>query len=73
MRVDPMTDLPLLDAVVRLVNSLGFPVAAGIWMMWIISRMLVLSEIVAALVRLDEKVERVLLLLQPEQNDGDAP
>ncbi|MCS7225335.1 MAG: hypothetical protein NZ959_12410 [Armatimonadetes bacterium] len=68
-----MTDLPLLDAFVRFVNSLGFPVAAGIWMMWIISRMLVLTEIVAALVRLDEKVERVLLLLQPEQNDDEAP
>ncbi len=55
-----------LTTIAQFVNAVGFPVAAGIWMMWVISRMLVLTEIVAALVRLDEKIERVLLLLQGE-------
>ncbi len=46
-----------------IVKDLGFPIVVSLWLMWFVSRIMVLNEIVQALIRIDERIERVLMLL----------
>ncbi len=46
-----------------IIKDLGFPIVVSLWLMWFVSRVMVLNEIVQALIRIDERIERVLILM----------
>lgn len=53
----------MLKLMTAIVKDLGFPIVVSLWLMWFVSRLIVVHEIVNALVRIDEKLERVLMRL----------
>jgi len=58
-----------LSALAQFVKELGFPVVVALWLMYFVNKVLVINEIVQALIRIDEKIERLLLL---ERGENDA-
>ncbi|MFA0735152.1 MAG: hypothetical protein OGMRLDGQ_001652 [Candidatus Fervidibacter sp.] len=58
-----------LNAIAGFVKELGFPVVAALWLMYFVNKVMTVQEIVNALIRIDEKIERLMLLLE---RDGDG-
>jgi hypothetical protein len=48
---------------------LGFPIVVALWLMYFVNKVMAVQEIVNALIRIDEKIERLMLLLE---RDGDG-
>jgi hypothetical protein len=74
----PTADLPLLrgdlmtewlNAIAEFVKELGFPVVVALWLMYFVNKVMTVQEIVNALIRIDEKIERLMLMLE---RDGDG-
>lgn len=58
-----------LTAISKFVKDLGFPIVTSLWLMWFVSRVFVVNEIVKVLIRVDEKLERITLMLERDGND----
>ena len=58
-----------LKNIAAFVKELGFPIVTALWLMYFINKVMVISEIVNALIRIDEKIERLMLMLE---RDGDG-
>jgi hypothetical protein len=58
-----------LNAIAGFVKELGFPVVAALWLMYFVNKVMTVQEIVNALIRIDEKIERLMLMLE---RDGDG-
>jgi hypothetical protein len=74
----PIADLPLLrgdlmtewlNAIAGFVKELGFPIVVALWLMYFVNKVMAVQEIVNALIRIDEKIERLMLMLE---RDGDG-
>jgi hypothetical protein len=73
-----IADLPLLrgdlmnewlNAIAGFVKELGFPIVAALWLMYFVNKVMTVQEIVNALIRIDEKIERLIIMLE---RDGDG-
>jgi hypothetical protein len=58
-----------LNAIAGFVKELGFPVVAALWLMYFVNKVMTVQEIVNALIRIDEKIERLMIMLE---RDGDG-
>ena len=58
-----------LNAIASFVKDLGFPVVVSWWLMYFVGKVMTVQEIVNALIRIDEKIERLMILLE---RDGDG-
>jgi len=58
-----------LKNIAAFVKELGFPIVTALWLMYFINKVMVISEIVNALIRIDEKIERLMLMME---RDGDG-
>jgi hypothetical protein len=58
-----------LNAIAGFVKKLGFPVVVALWLMYFVNKVMTVQEIVNALIRIDEKIERLMLMLE---RDGDG-
>jgi hypothetical protein len=58
-----------LNAIAGFVKELGFPIVVALWLMYFVNKVTTVQEIVNALIRIDEKIERLMLLLE---RDGDG-
>jgi hypothetical protein len=74
----PIADLPLLrgdlmnewlNAIAGFVKELGFPIVVALWLMYFVNKVMTVQEIVNALIRIDEKIERLIIMLE---RDGDG-
>ena len=65
-----MISLPeWLNAIAGFVKELGFPIVVSLWLMYFVGKVMTVQEIVNALIRIDEKIERLMLMLE---RDGDG-
>jgi hypothetical protein len=58
-----------LNAIAGFVKELGFPIVVALWLMYFVNKVMTVQEIVNALIRIDEKIERLMLMLE---RDGDG-
>ena len=58
-----------LNAIAGFVKDLGFPIVVSLWLMYFVGKVMTVQEIVNALIRIDEKIERLMILLE---RDGDG-
>jgi hypothetical protein len=58
-----------LNAIAGFVKELGFPIVVALWLMYFVNKVTTVQEIVNALIRIDEKIERLMLMLE---RDGDG-
>lgn len=58
-----------LNAIAGFVKELGFPIVVALWLMYFVNKVMTGQEIVNALIRIDEKIERLMLMLE---RDGDG-
>jgi hypothetical protein len=58
-----------LNAIAGFVNKLGFPIVVALWLMYFVNKVMTVQEIVNALIRIDEKIERLIIMLE---RDGDG-
>ena len=58
-----------LNAIAGFVKELGFPIVAALWLMYFVNKVMTVQEIVNALIRIDEKIERLMIMLE---RDGDG-
>jgi hypothetical protein len=58
-----------MNAIVGFVKELGFPIVVALWLMYFVNKVMTVQEIVNALIRIDEKIERLMLMLE---RDGDG-
>jgi hypothetical protein len=58
-----------LNEIAGFVKELGFPIVAALWLMYFVNKVMTVQEIVNALIRIDEKIERLMLMLE---RDGDG-
>jgi hypothetical protein len=58
-----------LNAIALFVKELGFPIVVALWLMYFVNKVMTVQEIVNALIRIDEKIERIMLMLE---RDGDG-
>jgi hypothetical protein len=58
-----------LNAIASFVKDLGFPIVVSLWLMYFVGKVMTVQEIVNALIRIDEKIERLMILLE---RDGDG-
>ena len=65
--LDGMTEW--LNAIAGFVKELGFPIVVALWLMYFVNKVMTVQEIVNALIRIDEKIERLMLMLE---RDGDG-
>jgi len=58
-----------LNAIAGFVKELGFPTVVSLWLMYFVGKVMTVQEIVNALIRIDEKIERLMIMLE---RDGDG-
>ncbi|MFA0745247.1 MAG: hypothetical protein LASZOEIN_002057 [Candidatus Fervidibacter sp.] len=58
-----------LNGIAGFVKELGFPIVVALWLMYFVNKVMTVQEIVNALIRIDEKIERLMLMLE---RDGDG-
>ena len=57
-----------LSAIAGFVKELGFPIVTALWLMWFVGKAMTVHEIVNALIRIDEKIERLMLMLERDED-----
>ena len=53
-----------LNSIAGFVKELGFPIVVALWLMYFVNKVMTVQEIVNALIRIDEKIERLMLMLE---------